>query len=175
MCGRYIFNDGQNEYIQNLVENAKDKFSQDILYRKDVFPSNEALVVFGEKPSFTTMHWGLDLNKKLVINARSETAFTSPFFENCKPCILPASSYYEFSKYKEPYLFYIEGKPIFLAGLCKDNHFVIMTEDATMSQKEIHPRQPVLFDYENAKTWCMNQNTTSLLKLSIQNRSQIKV
>lgn len=177
MCGRYIFNDGKNEYIQKFVEDAQSHFSQELLFRKDVFPNSDVIVAAkkNNQISYSLMHWGCPLNKKIVINARSETYAVSPFFKGFSPCIILASSYYEFNKDKEPYLFFVDNAPLFMAGIHKNKQLVILTENASAPQSNIHLRQPVIFNYEDAKKWCQTNDTTSLHHLSIQNRKQIKI
>lgn len=181
MCGRYIFANDENEFILRLIRKAEasmkpEQFEKLSLF--DVYPSQNALVMTWN-PSGSTMHissmkWGYEgRNGQLVINARSETAFSSSFFAGSVPCAVPASSYYEWTETRQKYIFRID-EPFFLAGLCRREqdgyHFVILTEEAAFPQNEIHDRQPVLLTLQNAKTWTASQQPTQLLHLSVPNR-----
>ncbi len=186
MCGRYIFYDEENKRLQALIEKAKDRlpydrFSTVSLY--EVYPSQNAFgaVYIPQKKEVESivMKWGYPgYHGNIVINARSETAFTSSFFRDSRPCVLPATGYYEWSKDKDRYCFFIEEKPFYLGGICRrigrEICFVILTEPAAAHQLGIHDRQPVLFGYEDAKKWCASLHPTSLLENSIQYRSFVK-
>lgn len=146
----------------------------------DVHPGESAFAGYWneEKQStrITIMQWGFKMQNKLVINARSETCFESSFFKDALPCVLPADSYYEWSKKPHrKYTFLTSSKPMYLAGICHKEdgrlHFVILTEEAGSPQREIHDRQPVIFNYEDAKKWCASKHPTSLLHNSIPERT----
>ena len=177
MCGRYQFNSNNNPYIDNLLNEAKKIFSKksiESLAMNEVFPSQNALVAISDevthKDKFVIMKWGYAFNQgKLLINTRKDK-ITSPFYESWKSCVIPASSYYEWSKEKVKYRFSIEGKPIFFAGLYKDDCFTIITEEASGTQRDIHHRQPVILNYENAKLWCQKKELL-ILSNSIQVRN----
>lgn len=177
MCGRYQFNSKNNPYIDNLLNEAKKVFSKksiESLAKDEVFPSQNALVAISDektnKEKFTIMRWGYSFsNKKLLINTRKDKIET-PFYESWKPCVIPASSYYEWSKDKVKYRFSIENQAIFFAGLYKDNCFTIITEEASGAQRDIHHRQPVILNYTNAKLWCKRKELL-ILSNSLQVRN----
>lgn len=185
MCGRYIFYDEQNAYLKEMLENAKAKmsektFSEISLF--EVYPGQKAFTaVFDQTKKMVrikVMQWGFSLNNKQVINARSESCFHSSFFQDAVPCVLPASAYYEWTRTHQKYEFRTEQETIFLAGLAHHEneqwHFVILTEQATGDQATIHFRQPVVFNYEDAKKWCSLQAPTSISLPSIQKRLMSK-
>ena len=180
MCGRYLFFDEQNEKLKELIEAARKKLPAktfEELSFADVYPSCRALagIYVPEKKTVLTrvMRWGYTGSGRTVINARSETALTSRYFAGSQPCALPATMYYEWDERKKRYGFAAEELPFYLGGLCRKTadgyEFVILTEEAGMPQREIHPRQPVMFTYEDAKTWCA-EGTTSSLEKSIARR-----
>ncbi len=175
MCGRYQFYERDNTYINRLLEEAKKIFSKESfssLALEEVYPSQNALVAIYDKQKKNTfyaiMKWGYSFKDKLIINTRKES-IDSNFYQAFKHCIIPASAYYEWSKSKQKYKFYLKNEAIFLAGLYLNNTFTIITEEATNAQKEIHHRQPVILTYQDAKEWCMN-NDNNILDNSIQNR-----
>ena len=176
MCGRYFLNDRKNAYINKLVEEAKKKFDSKAfssLALEEVYPSNNALVAIydieKDNTRFTILKWGYSLNSSLLINTRKEKLET-PFYQDWHSCIIPASSYFEWSKTKQKYRFFIENEPLFLAGLYKDNCFTIITEDAVNKQKEIHHREPVILTYEDAKSWCKTKDINIVNNKSIIDR-----
>ena len=182
MCGRYVFYDEMNQRVQRLIETARSRYTEqefETISLTEVFPGSRAFagIFIPSAGQFVTrvMRWGYPAAKKTVINARSETAFSSPFFAGSIPCVLPASYYYEWSK--EPrirYAFRIADACMYLGGIARqidgEWHFVILTEEAQGEQREIHTRQPLVFTYENAKKWCASQHPTSLYPCSVQKR-----
>ena len=165
MCGRYLFYDEKNQKIRRLIQIAETVldpvvFSSVSLH--DVYPSAHAFsgIYDPRASSFhsTIMKWGMTLKQKDVINARSETFRTSPFFAETKPCVLLCSGYYEWSKEHQKYYFSLEHDAMYLAGLYtfdgKENVYTILTEEACGKQAEIHPRQPIVLNEKNAQEWC---------------------
>lgn len=176
MCGRYFLNDRNNPYINKLVEEARKLFNSKAfssLALEEVYPSNNALVAIYDKEKdstrFTILKWGLSLKNSLLINTRKEKLET-PFYKDFRSCIIPASSYFEWSSSKQKYKFFIKNEPLFLAGLFKDNCFTIITEDAVSKQKEIHHREPVILNYEDAKKWCKTKDINIVNNKSILER-----
>lgn len=183
MCGRYLFFDGKDTKIKQWIQLAQKSMKQE-QYEKislfDVHPGEYALTGYWnetkQETRITIMQWGFKMQNKLVINARSETCFESSFFKDALPCVLPADSYYEWSKNPHvKYAFATSSKPMYLAGIFHKEdgnfHFVILTEEAGYPQSEIHNRQPVIFTYEDAKKWCACKHPTSLLHNSISERN----
>lgn len=186
MCGRYVFYDQQNAHLKEMIAQAKERmsekeFSEISLF--EVFPGQKAFaaVYVKEKkaPMIKVMKWGYDIHGRAVINARSETCFTSPFFTGSIPCVIPASSYFEWTKTHQKYEFRCQDETIYLGGLAHQENnewnFVILTEDASGKQADVHFRQPLIFNYEDAKKWCASQHPTSMYERSIQERIQSKV
>lgn len=185
MCGRYRFLNGANPRFEEWIQKTKEKmppkqFEQ--LSFEDIFPSSFAFVGFLDPKDIRLktklMKWGFQNRNSLVINARSETCFTSPFYEGCIPCTVPASGYYEWTKEKEKYFFTIDQE-MYLAGVARiennEWHFVILTEEAVGNQRLIHTREPVVFHRDDAKKWNLSKDPTSLLSCSIKERTQTKV
>lgn len=183
MCGRYRFFDEKNPKLKEIIETAKktlpsEEFAEISLF--EVFPSQKCFVGYWNQKKqevrTTVMKWGYTgFHDNTVINARSETCFTSRFFNDSLPCAIPASSYFEWSQNPHrKYEFTTEEQPVYLAGIFhqeKDgNHFVILTEEAGQPQRQIHSRQPVMFPYEKAREWCAFKHPSSLLSCSIQKR-----
>ena len=178
MCGRYLFYDGVREDIREIMELAGTAFSAEdyaSLSLGEVFPGTKALSFLYdpryEKQRAIGQKWGYAA-KRLVINARSETCFESPFFRDSHACILPASGYYEWSKEtRQKYLFTRGEEMILLGGLCHREadglHFVIMTKQAEELQSAIHNRQPVLLRKEDAGLWLRTKDPRLIYERSV--------
>lgn len=180
MCGRYIYYDGKNQRLKKLIETARNQLDEQ-KFRQislgDVFPGDHAFVGMADQNGLHThvLQWGYASKHGLVINARSETVFTTRFFAGGIPCAAIASAYYEWSSEHERYRFFIPGKTLYLASIAhreKDGmHYAVLTEEAAGKCRNIHSRQPVIFDYESAEQWCLSKNPGALLKNSLHNRS----
>ncbi len=183
MCGKYRALDETNDEMREIAEKLKaritpSEFEKISLF--DVVPSSRSIAVWNNPSSnrcvYTVMVWGYPgARGRLVINARSETVFSSWFFRDSLPCVLPASFYYETDRNTgKRWSFYTDEKTVYLAGICRITEegirFVILTEEAGEPQNKIHERQPVMFDYEHAKKWCASKDPSTLLKYSIQKR-----
>ena len=92
---------------------------------------------------------------KLIINARSETAYEKPLFSESlqkRRLVLPATGFYEWEhKDGRPgrkFLFSIPGRPLFyLCGFYQvqdKGRFCILTREANESMRQIHDRMPVI-------------------------------
>lgn len=186
MCGRYIFYDQKNAHLKELIAQAREKMSEkdfNEISLFEVFPGQKAFAAVydpaKQKTVLKVMRWGYDNHGKAVINARSESCFASQFFQDSFPCAIPASSYFEWTKTHQKYEFKAKSETIYLGALAhienQQWHFVIITEEASGAQADVHFRQPLVFSYEDAKKWCASKHPTSLLPLSIQERYASKV
>ena len=182
MCGRYIFYDGRNEDLKEMIAMAQEKLPAEEFNEvslSEVFPGQKAFAAVydkeKEKPRLKVMKWGYSTHGRILINARSETCFTTPFYIGFVPCAVPASAYFEWTKDHEKYEFRTEEKTLYLGGLAHQEkngwHFLIITEPATGTQAYVHERQPLVFSYEDAKKWCASEHPASLFINSIQHRS----
>lgn len=167
MCGRYLFFDGKNRKIHQLIEQAEKKLPPETfssLSLHEVFPKDYVFTgIYDEKNHrfrSAVMQWGFALKAKTVVNARIETFRMSSFYADTKPCVILCSGYYEWSKEKTKYLFTRRDESMYLAGLYHfENHhpvFVILTEEAVGSCAEIHHREPIVLTYEKAQAWCQD-------------------
>ncbi len=176
MCCRYLFYDGENKEIEDLIARAKEAFSYELfssLALQEVCPGSSALSflfdIRYQKLRAVPLLWGYQ-SARLVINARSETCFDRPFFQNSHPCILPASGYYEWSGQPKQRYYFHRNETIHLCGLCQRQsdglHFVILTKPAEELQSQFHDRQPVILSRKDAELWCRTKNR-SILERSV--------
>ena len=178
MCGRYLFWDSENKDIEQLVTYAEERLDLNTFSKlavHEVTPGSYCFSCIFDHNRFHTgiMKWGFTKTGKTVINARSETCFTSPFFRDAKPCVLPCSGYFEWDASRTKHL--ITGKEgiQYLGGLYHIENgipvFVVVTQPADPSVAKIHDRQPLLFDKPNAIAWCRSASK-QLFTMSISNR-----
>jgi putative SOS response-associated peptidase YedK len=180
MCGRF--------YIEPSIPTLEDLMLQMEKYdglpvktRGDVFPTDIVAARTADGGGADTEHvpmkWGFTAyDKKLIINARSETAFDKPMFRESmrsRRCLIPASGYYEWKrdgKLKVKHRFYLPGDTLYLAGCWRVEsgdetmwdsgpavgpapRFVILTRAAAPRLAEIHSRMPVIIPREYAGDW----------------------
>lgn len=112
------------------------------------------------------MRWGYHLDKKLVFNARSETAHEKGMFAESaviRRCLIPASAYFEWDNRQKPctkYRFHVPERPtIYLAGLYRFEQdsphpvFTILTRQATEELSCFHDRMPVIIPPAMTNAW----------------------
>ncbi len=111
------------------------------------------------KPSAFAMQWGYHLDKRLIINARSETAAQKSLFRDGfreRRCIIPVSGYYEWDPSKTKYAIHPANSMTYLAGIYRMEEspvFTILTREPGNSTAFIHPRMPVILPREDIRNW----------------------
>lgn len=154
MCGKYhITTEDENISFREAIRQLMLEHPEIQLQLGEVRPTQVAPVYtraglapmrFGYKPPWM---------KTLLINARSETAASSPLFSprlKLARCLVPARGYFEWSPQKQPFLFgYPQGGLLHMAALSFEGDpvpgFVILTRDARGESKKVHPRMPLIF------------------------------
>ncbi|MBQ6588375.1 MAG: SOS response-associated peptidase family protein [Butyrivibrio sp.] len=110
----------------------------------------------------TNMFWGLEgKDKKLVINARAESALDKQMFADSmahRRCVMPAEGFYEWDRDKNKVTFYRSDKrPIYLAGFYgmsnNRDSFVILTTKANESMIKVHDRMPLMIEKGRVRDW----------------------
>lgn len=177
MCGKYhVSTEDENLSFREAIHQLMLEHPELVIQLGDVLPSQIAPVYtreglapmrFGHKAAFL---------KRLLINARSETAHESPMFApllRASRVLVPALGFYEWSPRKKPYLFGRErGLPLQMAGLAFPGQpvqeFVILTRDAVGAPAEVHPRMPVMFTSPELQNAWLHQDSLAkeLLELA---------
>lgn len=160
MCGRYNFNQSDARYFE---EKLSLFFS---IPQGDIFPTRQGFVILSQENQITGALKTFGLKRKsLIINARQETLFEKPTFRHMKRCIVPCSSFYEWTPQKEMVTFYKNGEILYLAAMYAVDEFVIVTTEANASIKDIHPRMPLILPKNLISKWIFSENDVqSLLK-----------
>ena len=182
MCCRYYI-EPQDAVLEQLGDVAAHTELRKRMYEPipkplrtygEVRPDDIAPVIAtskrGKKACFP-MVWGFNSqNRKLLANARSETAGQKPLFQGAwrsHRCIIPASWYYEWEHYLRPngkmetgekYLIQPKGDRItWLCGLYRFEegfpHFVILTRAPAEEISFIHDRMPLMVREKDVEEW----------------------
>lgn len=164
MCCRYGYETGTEidvERIADLVLPGAKKIP-----KGDVHPSEPAVILKAgpekEEVYADTMQWGfLSFDRKLLINARSESALEKKSFSDSilhRRCIIPAAHFYEWDKNKIKNTFTpLQGASLYMAGFYNlfdnENRFIILTTAANGSMAPVHDRMPLLLPEEKVREW----------------------
>jgi putative SOS response-associated peptidase YedK len=179
MCGRYGFSvkDAKEVYERFDVYNELADFTA----RYNIAPGQMNPVIRSHSPNqISRMFWGLiphwakdDTRKFSTINARAETAATSPAYREPfrhKRCIVPATGFYEPDKInfkKQPFpwhYFQLKDQKIFgLAGLYdvwtdkqtgkEIRSYTIITTKPNALVGQFHDRMPVILEKADEADW----------------------
>ena len=166
MCGRYTLHT-QNQILAEAIALARpEAYAPDY----NIGPGQKALSIATRdkvQAVATMMHWGLRTPQNFHINARIETADTSPRFRESwyeHRCLLPANGFYEWYQdgiTKQPYYIYPKNETLtYFAGLWFPSSgtdssptFVILTTKALPSVQDIHERMPLILKPEAQAAW----------------------
>lgn len=170
MCGRYYIDKDVEEEIYRVLQEIDEKLRTE--RTGDIFPSNAAPVIYGrnEKLCGKEMKWGfLGKDKRLLINARAETALERPTFSDSvrqRRCIIPARHFYEWDKRKQKVTFgRKQGKILYMAGFYREQedgpHFIILTTAANDSVSPVHERMPLILEKEEMLPWIYDDEKVS--------------
>jgi putative SOS response-associated peptidase YedK len=178
MCGRYFFDESTAGEIEDELKLERGSVA---MMAGDVTPGMSPVVLtaprigtgFGEVAGTVemgpicvyNMFWGMTgRDKKLIINARSESASQKALFSDSverRRCLMPAAGFYEWDKDKNKVTFFRKDRsPIYLAGFytLSDNKesFVILTTAANESMIRVHDRMPLMIEKDDVKDWLNN-------------------
>ena len=157
---------------------------QQLTAEGEIFPSAILPVLATNKnsePRVFPMKWGFTQNKKLIINARVETAKDKPTFREAwqaHRCIIPASCYFEWEhdenkKATQKYALRPRNATLIrLAGLYRIEDglpvFVILTRPAHESLLWMHDRMPVLLPEAAIGAWLSRtENPEEILRAAV--------
>ncbi len=162
MCGRYYIDSDVEKEIFRVVQEIDSNMRQERV--GDIYPSQSAPVIYGNGNRLRggQMQWGLTgRDRKLLINARAETALERPTFSGSvrqRRCAIPARHFYEWNGERQKVTFCRPGgKTLFMAGFYREQgdglHFIILTTAANISVRPVHERMPLLLEEEEIGPW----------------------
>jgi putative SOS response-associated peptidase YedK len=169
MCGRYTLHSNKKKLAAAIALAIPEAFAPDY----NIAPGSEALAIAPAEETASKagmMHWGLRTPQNFHINARLETADSTPRFRDSwqsSRCLIPANGFYEWYQdgiTKQPYYIHSPNDElIFFAGLwfpaanrAESANFVILTTQAHSSIKDIHQRMPVTLPQNLHCDWLSN-------------------
>ena len=170
MCGRFSLVASKTKIAKQFkcvsVADSRDRYN--------IAPSQNITVIIntGDCNEAVMMQWGLIPSwvkslatwKGNLINARIETIEEKPSFKNAfqqRPCLIPVSGFYEWTKDKQPYYFHGEDELLALAGIWetwsnteeKILSCTILTTKAHGAIAEVHHRMPVVIPAKYYDLW----------------------
>ena len=168
MCGRYYCGDDTEYDVEEELGLEKGSLS---MKASDVTPAMNPVVLSADKGSagngirVSGMFWGITgKDKKLVINARAESALDKKMFSDSlehRRLVIPAAGFYEWDKDRNKVTFFKKDKsPIYLAGFYQlsenKDSFVILTTAANESMIKVHDRMPLMIEGARVRDWLHN-------------------
>ena len=166
MCGRYTLHTNKKALADAIALALPGDYKPNY----HIGPGRETLSIATREKvqvASTMMHWGLRTPQNFHINARIETADTSPRFReswHAYRCLLPANGFYEWYQdgiTKQPYYIYPPQDTLhYFAGLWFPStsyesppSFVILTTKANTLIRSIHERMPVIIKQKCQISW----------------------
>jgi putative SOS response-associated peptidase YedK len=170
MCGRYTLHVQKQKLAEAIALALPPAYEPDY----NIGPGRDVLSIATRdkvEPVATMMHWGLRTPQNFHINARIETADTTPRFRDSwheHRCLLPANGFYEWYQdgiTKQPYFIYPKNAEVYyFAGLwfasadsASPPACVILTTEAQPSIRDIHERMPVMLQQDAQAAWLSGQ------------------
>lgn len=183
MCCRYYYEDFERELRELMRAVAVVQlpgFDRNIIENRDVSPSQAAITIHAAEANngstmaplaASKMNWGFanPYRKGLVINARAETAREKNLFADSiakRRCVIPASGFYEWDRYKARYRFTLpENELILFAGFFHEeqgvDRYTVLTTDANDSMIRVHDRMPVMIGCDEIRPWIFDDSALS--------------
>ena len=169
MCGRYTLHTKSQKLASSIAKLLPEQYEPSY----NISPGTS--IITRTKESLSRMHWGLRTPQNFHINARLESADTTPRFREsweAYRCLIPANGFYEWLSdgiRKQPYYIYpAHAELVYFAGLWMPAtkleevpQCVILTTCAQERIKVIHERMPVLLPESVHQKWLDNYLTKS--------------
>lgn len=171
MCGRYYIAEDDHDEMLPILKAMEKHYSGE--YKTgEIFPGDAAPALVARGGSVVPLPAsfgfpGFGSGKRLLINARAETAAEKPSFKDSlknRRIILPASGFFEWSHDRDKTKYYFEfgeNRLSYLCGLYRMVEgkccFVILTGEANASMKGIHDRMPVIVGKEQVKSYLTDE------------------
>ena len=170
MCGRYYVPDEDSAAeLREIIEQINRRSNAGpVVKTGEVAPGDVAPVLANNRNLAIApfaMRWGYTLGgKKLIFNARSETAGTKSLFQDGmrqRRCLVPAAHYFEWEKRGKDRIKYairpVGASVMYMAGIYRIENgapvFTILTREPAAAISFIHNRMPVILPKEAAGDW----------------------
>ena len=163
MCATYVLSEKDNEEIAQIISEINQR-SREKVNTGDIYPNTKAPVLLSGGPQM--MLWGFPRfsGSGVVYNARSETALEKTMFKESvekRRCAVPATAFFEWSKDKKKYSFWLPGnKTLYLGGCYSEfqgvRRYTILTTAANASVSPVHHRMPLILHKDILDEWFEN-------------------
>jgi len=171
MCGKFVL---RSDWKNIAGEFDLEDTNQIIVPAGDIYPgSDAACIIRNNRDNLgVILCWGFfpqwakqKSRGNLVINARAETLAQKPAFRDAfqkRRCLIAADGFYEWSKEKSQFYFYLQNKkPFGLAGIYEPaiipgnakSSFVIITTSPNELIAPVHDRMPVIIPADKQSLW----------------------
>ena len=157
MCGRYYIEFNELLVARSIKRKLESK-GLNHYATQEVFPTSNiiTLVKNASQVDVDIMKWGIDLNGKHLINARSETLDIKPFYKEMKGnrCLVIANGFYEWKDKQKYYIHLKDEEYMYLAGIV--NHkkeLLIVTAQAECEMANIHHRTPIIYRHHEVRAF----------------------
>lgn len=149
MCSRYALIAAADRLQQRFDKEVMDQ----LVFKPEIRIGDMGPVVTRE--GIRLGRFGLKSHdQKAVFNARSETWEQKQLFQHLEPCLVPATSFNEWSSSKEKFDFGSDdGELLVFPGLMQNGAFVILTCEPDAVVKPIHDRMPVCLAHADEDRW----------------------
>lgn len=185
MCGRFTQKDTKASFTENIYGYPKSAHA--LPKRHNIKPTQEVSVIISEdgaEPQLAEARWWFQKEgakefstEYSTFNARADKVESSFLFKHAlahQRCLVPVSSFYEWSKKGMPptEIYLPDEKPFALAGLfshwldggTESYSFTIITTEPNDFMKRIHNRMPVvLSDVKTQRKWLETGGTNLLI------------
>ncbi len=165
MCGRYSLSAPSSQVIEQFELFAEESYIKSVYEPMgEIYPTRKAPILIEKEGSLhlTYLQWGIPSSKKTIINARTDSLFTSKMWQKVWKegrCLVPANHFFEWKgeSPKSRERFTIAPCPDqglwSFAGLVFEGSFVIITEASNSKMMQIHHRQPAIIEKANRTKW----------------------
>lgn len=166
MCGRYEFDpESGSPAVRKLLEKVRVAWPDlvPVAGKREIGPGEEVAALAddgGPKATLRRLRWGMQMGKRLVINARAETVAARPLFRDAfhhRRCALLATGFYEWSPAPEhrKVLFRLCDADEFCLAAIRDasDQFVILTVPAEPPVAAVHARMPIVLRLSELLPW----------------------
>lgn len=170
MCGRFYVDEETAGVLEKIARDLDLKLGK--MRTGDIYPSQTAGVLAAKtaEGGLDEIHWGFlhAQNKRLLINARAETALQRKMF--CaslqhRRCVIPAKQFYEWDAAKNKVAFFQkDAETLYLAGFynrfADGLRFIILTTQANASVSPVHHRMPLILAKKELADWIYEDKYT---------------
>jgi putative SOS response-associated peptidase YedK len=175
MCRQFLWRQEDNSRaVQKIMAEIRRK-SPNAVLSPIARPSGEIPYLLVSEEGKTTAavgRWGFQVQpKKLIYNARQETALSKGLFQGCFQkgrCLVPAHSFFEWDGERRCFQFSLNKRGLlYFAALYRrgghESEIVILTTHSRGTVEEVHHRMPLILDENQLRPWLYDNSASEFL------------